>query len=225
MIDLLHEDPDLWVLNKPANISLLADRQSPQNLWQALQLMADKPYLVHRLDKGTSGVLLVARNQKTQTELTRQFAQHQVNKTYAAWVTGHFPKGNTYHIHLPLCKGRKSRYRVAGERHRIELAQHTFRVEQDRDGVTAFTSARVVMHTVHHSLLLLKPVTGRTHQLRVHLSWLGYPLVGDHLYGNKNDPQQAGERLMLHCLKIKVPKRRVFKAPIPAAFNSQTLLQ
>ncbi len=213
MLDLLYQDAKLRVFNKPANISLLQDRHSETNLWAHICKLEGKPYLIHRLDKGTSGVLLVARNQATQTQITRQFAQRNVRKAYLAWVVGHFPAGRTYQINLPLCKGRKSRYRVAGQRDQIVLRGRQYQVSQDREGVDAFTSARTLIQTRQHSLLLLHPKTGRSHQLRVHLSWLGFPIVGDHLYGDNKDPKQKGERLMLHCLQIKLPGLKCFKAP------------
>lgn len=219
-LEYLHTDKDLWVLNKPANVSLLRDRQDDANLWQQLKASGQKPYLVHRLDKGTSGVLLVARNQPTQSALTRAFNKRQVAKYYLAWVKGAFPIGRTHHIELPLCKGRKNRYRVAAPRERIQQSGKRFHVEPDRPGVDALTHARCLRHCQGRSLLLLKPVTGRTHQLRVHLAWLGYPIVGDALYGKPKDPEQAAGRLMLHCHRLVVHGWGQFSAPPPTEFLS-----
>ena len=137
MPDVIYEDSDLRVYDKPANVSLLADRSGAQNLWDEIKAQGEKPYLVHRLDKGTSGVLLVARNQACQRKLTRAFAARSVHKYYLAQVVGQFPRGHTYRIDLPLCKGRKSRYRVAGERAAIELHGRRYEVEQTREGLGA----------------------------------------------------------------------------------------
>lgn len=202
---VIYEDRNLRVYDKPANVSLLADRSGAENLWDKFKASGEKPFLVHRLDKGTSGVLLVARNQASQRILTRAFANRDVHKFYLAQVVGHFPQGRTFTIDLPLCKGRKSRYRVAGDRADIRLQGTGFSVRQNRDGVDAVTLARCLHHTETHSLMLLKPITGRSHQIRVHLSWLDHAIVGDPLYGKPDDPAQNASRLMLHCHRIAVP--------------------
>ncbi len=219
MLKLLYQDNGLRVYDKPANIALLADRTSNVNFWQSLKTADEKPYLVHRLDKGTSGVLLIARSQAVQSQLTRAFAAQALSKFYLAWVTGAFPPGFTHRIELPLCKGRKSRYRVAGQREDISRSGRTFTVTQDREGLAAVTLARVLGHTDQHSLMLLKPLSGRTHQLRVHMSWLGFPIMGDHLYGRPADTAQQAPRLMLHCHRIVVPEWGRFTAPAPASFR------
>jgi tRNA pseudouridine32 synthase/23S rRNA pseudouridine746 synthase/23S rRNA pseudouridine1911/1915/1917 synthase len=212
MLDLIYQDSDLRVYDKPANVSLLADRSGADNLWDEIKAQGEKPFLVHRLDKGTSGVLLVARNQACQRSLTRAFAARGVHKYYLARVVGQFPHGHTYRIDLPLCKGRKSRYRVAGDRAAIQLRGRRFEVEQTRDGLAACTLVRCIEQTQTHSLLLAKPITGRSHQIRVHLSWLGYAIVGDYLYGKPDDPLQSADRLMLHCHRIAVPGYGSFSA-------------
>ena len=94
------------VINKPPNVSLLSDRTGAPNLWDEIKNSAkvSKPYLVHRLDKGTSGVLLIALNQRTQTSLTRAIQKHQVDKFYVAWVTGRLDLAGSGHIELPQKK-------------------------------------------------------------------------------------------------------------------------
>ena len=215
MLDYLHADDDLWVIDKPSNTSLLRDRSGAPDLWQALKAQADKPYLVHRLDKGTSGVLLIARTQAMQTRLTRLFEQRAVGKFYVARVVGNMRMGVTIDIDLPLCRGRKSRYRVAGERDGIERVGRRFSVAQDRDGLAARTLVRVLKQDRETSWILAKPLTGRTHQLRVHLSWIGWPIVGDHLYGKPKDPRQTAQRMMLHCHRLVVPGVGAFVSPLP----------
>lgn len=221
MLNFIHQTDDLWVLDKPANQSLLADRSGANNLWSEIKQQPGKPYLVHRLDKGTSGVLLIARRADIQRQLTRAFAERQVGKFYLTWVVGNFPRGITYNIDLPLCRGRKSRYRVAGERHNIRLQDNCYSVIQDRAGVAAFTRVRCLRNTGTYSLLAVQPRHGRTHQIRVHLSWLGYPVKGDHLYGRPADPQQQASRLMLHCHRLIIhyqSSRQSFDAPVPQSF-------
>lgn len=219
MLEVLRETDNLRAYNKPANISLLRDRSGAEDLWQILQATGEKPYLVHRLDKGTSGVLLVARTQAAQTDLTRAFQAQAVAKFYLAWVVGHFTCGLTHQIDLPLCTGRKSRYRVAGNRSEIKQKGSSFSVTPDRQGFEATTRARGLLQTKNHTLMLLKPCSGRTHQIRVHLSWLGFPVVGDHLYGKPTDPNQIAPRLMLHCHRLAVPRWGVFKAAPPSSFT------
>jgi len=225
VIRFVHQTDDLWVLDKPANLSLLADRSGADNLWSLIKQQPGKPYLVHRLDKGTSGVLLIARNAQTQRHLTRAFAQHQVRKFYLAWVSGSFPSGRTYHIDLPLCRGRKSRFRVAGERHNITLQDNRYSVVQDRPGIDAYTRVRCLRTAGPYSLLAVQPRHGRSHQIRVHLSWLGYPIKGDHLYGRPADSAQQAARLMLHCHRLVVPQQadaegasQAFCAAMPDSF-------
>lgn len=169
------------VINKPPNVSLLSDRTGAPNLWDEIKNSAEisKPYLVHRLDKGTSGVLLIALNQRTQTSLTRAIQKHQVDKFYVAWVTGRLDLAGSGHIELPLKKGRKSRYRVAGPRSNIVCREQRWRLEPPADsGHPSHTKLRLLKHIPDRSLVLLKPTTGRTHQLRVHLAWIGHPVMG-----------------------------------------------
>ena len=208
MLDVLYRNDDLLVVNKPANISLLADRSGAECYWDQLKLGlgADKPYLVHRLDKGTSGVLLVALNTTTQRTLTRAFHARSIGKFYLAWVVGELNLTATHIIDLPLKKGRKSRYRVAGQREHIQYRQRRWRLDPPHsDGHPSITCLRTLLLTSQRSLLLLHPQTGRSHQLRVHLAWIGYPILGDHLYGRPDHPQQHAPRLQLHCHRLRVP--------------------
>lgn len=212
--DLLYLDSDVLVLNKPADRSLLADRSGAESYWEQLKSAYGKLYVVHRLDKGTSGVLVVATSQQRQSSLTKMFAERRVSKHYVALLAGTFPTGSTQVIDLPLCKGRKSRYRVAGQRETIRSHENKWQVEQDRDGVSAQTRARAVATNTNKSWVALKPSTGRAHQLRVHTSWCGYPICGDPLYGGAVNKTSA-DRLMLHCHKLVIPDLPTFVAPLP----------
>lgn len=216
---LICETPDLWVLNKPSGISLLADRSGAACLWDQIKEQLGKAYLVHRLDKGTSGVLLVAKNQAFQSELTRAFQDRLVSKHYVASVVGKFSTGGSQVIDLPLRKGRKSRYRVAGERGNIRLDGNTWTVSPTQpDAKDSSTRVRTLKHTKDRTLISAKPTTGRTHQLRVHLAWIGHPIVGDHLYGKITDSRQQADRLALHCHKLVLPSGEVFVAPLTDEF-------
>lgn len=193
------------MLNKPADVSLLADRSGAPCLWDTLPGTAGtKPYLVHRLDKPTSGVLVIALTPECQKRLTRQFQARQVRKYYLAWVSGTTPASGV--IDLPLKKGRKNRYRVAGNR--ADIREHAGRwslPDPAGDGFPSLTRFRTLSRSDGRSLLLLAPRTGRTHQLRVHLAWIGYPILGDRLYGRPSDPDQQAARLLLHAHRLVLP--------------------
>lgn len=216
MLSIIHESRDLLVLNKPTDVSMLADRSGAPCLWDQIKasLAPERPYLVHRLDKGTSGVLLVARNVTTQRQLTRAFQARTIGKFYLAWVVGRLDAKATHQIELPLRRGRKSRFRVAGPRdqiHRVgtrwqlRLPDAQSNPDSATDGLHSETHLRTLLSTDRRTLLLIRPITGRTHQLRVHLSWIGHPIMGDHLYGQPASSQQLAPRLQLHCHRLRVP--------------------
>lgn len=209
---ILYRDAALAVIDKPAGISLLRDRSGAPCLWDALpDLLGARPYQVHRLDKPTSGALVIALNVATQSRLTRAFAQRKVGKYYLARVLG--DPGPSGSIDLPLKKGRKNRYRVAGQRADISFTAGCWRVEPaGADGHPSLTRFRRLDTSDGHSLLMLMPKTGRTHQLRVHLSWIGHPILGDEIYGNPKDPGQQAERLFLHAHRLVLPGSGSFKA-------------
>ncbi|MCR9278518.1 MAG: RNA pseudouridine synthase [Pseudomonadaceae bacterium] len=218
-LEILSETDDLWVLNKPSGISLLADRSGAGCLWDQVKAQLGKAYLVHRLDKGTSGVLLIAKTQACQSNLTRAFQARLIGKHYVASVVGDWSARSTRIIDLPLRKGRKSRYRVAGERENIKLRGSTYEVSPGQpDGKVSTTRVRRLKQLPERTLVSAKPTTGRTHQLRVHLAWVGYPIVGDHLYGKPDDPRQRASRLALHCHKLVLPTSDTFVAPLADDF-------
>lgn len=216
MFELVARTEDLVVLNKPADISLLADRSGAACLWDGLEeFLGCKPYLVHRLDKPTSGVLVIALNVETQRQVTRAFQARAVRKFYLAWVLG--DPGLSGVIDLPLKKGRKSRYRVAGPRESICHRQGRWELDpESEEGHPSLTRYRLLRQESGRSLLLLAPRTGRTHQLRVHLSWIGHPILGDRIYGRPDDPAQQADRLYLHAHRIVLPGFGSFHAPVPA---------
>jgi tRNA pseudouridine32 synthase / 23S rRNA pseudouridine746 synthase len=214
--EILYQNDQLVVLNKPSGLSVLRDRSGASCLWDQLpDLLNGKPYQVHRIDKGTSGALLVARDAQTQKALTQAFHSRQVRKYYLAWVTGSVERAGL--IDLPLRRGRKSRYRVAGQRADIVDNGRSWQLAGSCDpaGLASSTRMRPLRHSEARSLLLLQPLTGRTHQLRVHLSWIGHPILGDQLYGRQADPLQQSTRLQLHCHRLVVPGFGSYAAPLP----------
>jgi len=213
-LEVLYRDRELAVVNKPADVSLLADRSGAPCLWDSLgDELGSKPYLVHRLDKGTSGVLLVALQPQTRRALTRAFQQRRVGKFYLTWVTGAFDSGRSLTIDLPLRKGRKSRYRIAGERAHIVRGTGGWSLPTPTgDGHASLTRVRTLRAGQQRSLLLAAPLTGRTHQLRVHLAWIGHAILGDHLYGRPDAELQQAPRLQLHCHRLVVPGWGTFTA-------------
>lgn len=224
----IHRGEDFFVFDKPAGVSVLADRQSPHCLWNDLKRLLGpgvRPFMVHRLDKGTSGVWVVATTQARQKQLTRAFEARSVRKYYVARVTKAAKLTATGVMDLPLTKGRKSRYRVAGAREAIIRTGSVWALDE-RDGKAAFPGAKTKtahpsttrIRRLNNSTVLLQPLTGRTHQLRVHLAWTGSPIKGDTLYGKADDPRQQWPRLALHCHRLVVPELGSFRASAPQGF-------
>jgi tRNA pseudouridine32 synthase / 23S rRNA pseudouridine746 synthase len=224
-MDVLYRSPDLLAINKPSGISLLADRSGAACLWDdlrdALAPEGSEPLSVHRIDKGTSGVLLIALTRERQSRLSQAFARREVRKFYVARVVGDVRlDGGSGTIELPLSKGRKSRYRVAAPRERI--ARHGSRWHlsgRSSAGHESLTRLRRVGGDGRHTLLALQPLTGRTHQLRVHLAWIGHPIAGDRLYGKPDAVEQRWSRLALHCHRLIVDGLTI-TAPVPAEFSA-----
>jgi 23S rRNA pseudouridine1911/1915/1917 synthase len=166
-----------------------------------------RPGIVHRLDKDTSGVMICAWDPEAHAFLSAQFKAGQVRKRYAAILRG-VPGESSGRIKTLLCRDSRNRKRFAvGEKGKESLSYYT-----------------VVRSWRTHSLVLLRPRTGRTHQLRVHMAYLGHPIVGDPLYGS-GDPLFPGVTMMLHAknLSISLPgeqERRIFTSPLPDRFRS-----
>lgn len=216
-IPALYEDEHVLVINKP--IGLLSMSKGEYNPEPTLE---DYGLLVHRLDRDTSGVVILAKDTETQTMLRKQFQDRKAHKTYYAVVAGH-PKLAEAMIDLPIARNLKH--------------PTTFQVEAG--GKPSQTYYRVLAQNEQYSLLELKPTTGRTHQLRVHLKYLGTPILGDRVYGNAavnvklpavkkdfGDTEQTEPRLYLHAgeLEITIPgeqggERKTFKAEIPPEFE------
>ena len=206
-LPIVYIDDNVIVINKPIGIlthakGALNDEFTVADFFRrytTVGLDTNRPGIVHRLDRDTSGIMIGARNPETATLLQKQFADRKTKKTYVAVVDG-IPKQMNAKIDLPI--GRNP------------SAPSTFRV--DAKGKSAITNYDVLDTTEKLSLVELRPYTGRTHQLRVHMSYLGTPIHGDRVYGKPAD------RLYLHAkeLEVTIPtsERKTFTAPVPKEF-------
>ena len=221
MFDVVYEDHALLVLDKASGVSVLADRTGAPCLWDELKKRYPRPRLVHRIDKGTSGLLLVALTAGCQQTLARALNKGRIRKHYLAVVAGHIASGASLRIALPLKRGRKSRYRVAGLREEIRPSRRGWALpDQQPGGLESITRIRVLAKSARRSLLAVQPLTGRSHQIRVHLAWIGHAIVGDHLYGAPASAEQAGARLALHAHRLIVPGFGMFTADIDDGFRA-----
>lgn len=195
--EVVYEDENVVVVNKPAGLlSEAKGEYCPE------RTLADFGLICHRLDRDTSGVMILAKNEETQKFLKKQFQDRKVHKTYYAIIEGR-PKLDEARIDLPMARDLKR--------------PTTFRV--DANGKEAETFYKVIKTDDKHSLVELRPTSGRTHQLRVHMKYLGHPIIGDRVY----DGEKA-DRLYLHAgsLEITLPggKRETFRVPMPQEFDN-----
>jgi len=223
-LDVLYEDDTLLVLNKPPGIVVHpAAGNEAHTLVNALlhhcagQLSGiggvARPGIVHRLDKDTSGCLVAAKNDETHVALSAQFASRKVEKVYQAIVCGEMERD-------------QGQIRAAIARH----PSHRKRMAVDEDvGRAALTSYRVLERLRGATLVAAVLHTGRTHQIRVHFQFLGFPLVGDMTYGNRQNlrleelANYKASRQMLHAHRLsfihpRTAKRVAFEAPLPGDF-------
>jgi RluA family pseudouridine synthase len=207
-MDVLHLDPDLLIVNKPAGIPVLPDgwdADSPY-LVRSCEEQFGKLWVVHRLDKVTSGVLLFARTAESHRELNRQFERRETEKVYRALVNGE-PKWSEH---------------TARHKLRVNVG-HSHRTAVDHaKGKPAETAFKAIKRYPGYGLLECRPATGRTHQVRVHAYALGHPLVGDILYSAP--PTDLIARPALHALRLTIThprsgQRMTFEAPYPEDFE------
>lgn len=190
----VHEDATTIVLDKPAGLSVTGERHDTD----IVQLAAAEGvtlYPAHRIDKVTSGLILFATDLTAHGALTRQFNKRTVDKEYLAIASGTgLPESGT--IELPLSVGRKNRVRVAAPRESIAEHGGIWSVP-DADVFThvktypSTTGFRKIWEGGEHTVLALKPETGRRHQIRVHLAWIGHPIVGDPLFDKNPEGRTA----------------------------------
>ena len=219
-LDVVHQDSAVIVINKPPGVVVHPGAGNPGNTLQNALLAHDKSLknvprggLVHRIDKDTSGLLVVARTLEAHTALTAALAAHEVEREYLAVCTGVMTGGGT--VDEPIGRHRTQRIKMAVR----------------SDGREAVTHYRVEKKYRAHTLARVRLETGRTHQIRVHLAHVGYPIVGDPVYGGrKRVPKGATPALLaaldgfkrqaLHAARLsfthpKSGKLASYEAPLP----------
>ena len=217
-LDVIYEDNDILVVNKQKGLVVHPGNGNPSGTLvnAILSYCKDslsgiggemRPGIVHRIDKDTSGLLIVAKNDKSHINLSEQIKNHEVKKTYIALVRGN-TKENQATIDMPIARSTKDRTKMA----------------VTKTGKKAITHFKVLERFDGYTLLEVNIETGRTHQIRVHLSQIGYPIVGDSVYSNGRNPFGV-EGQMLHSfrLKFKHPisgKEIECEAPLPEYFNN-----
>jgi 23S rRNA pseudouridine1911/1915/1917 synthase len=236
-LEILYQDADLLVVNKCAGLVM---HPAPGNytgtmvhalLHHVKDLKGiggeERPGIVHRLDKETSGVVVIAKSDFVLTHLMKQFKAHTIEKTYVALVWGKV-KLSRGKVELPIGRDKRDRKKISGYTHKPKeaLSHYTvlkrFQLSPDKENVISFIEVR--------------PETGRTHQIRVHMASIGHPVVGDKTYGGRTERngEIKAERQMLHASTIKfvhpVTKEALtFRAPIysdmKAILDQLTLLQ
>jgi tRNA pseudouridine32 synthase/23S rRNA pseudouridine746 synthase len=186
-VEYIYNDDQIIIVDKPANM-LSVPGKTPEKqdcLIHRVQQRFPKALIVHRLDFSTSGLMVIARNPKSHRELSRQFQDRETEKTYIAKVYGH-PEEESGEVNVPL---------------RCDLERRPLQIIDHQHGKAAQTFWRILERHENSSSLELTPVTGRTHQLRVHMQALGHPILGDELYGQK-DAFALADRLLLHARRL-----------------------
>ena len=216
-LEVLYEDKDIIVINKPKGMVVHPANGNPDGtLVNAVMAICKdslsgiggeiRPGIVHRLDKDTSGVIIVAKNDKAHINLSEQIKNHEVEKTYIALVRGNV-KENEATINMPIGRSTKDRKKMA----------------VTKTGKSAVTHFKVLDRHGNYTLLEVKIETGRTHQIRVHLAQIGYPIIGDTVYSNgKNEWGIEGQCLHAKSIKFKHPttgKEMLIEAELPEYFK------
>jgi 23S rRNA pseudouridine1911/1915/1917 synthase len=207
-LPILYEDDDCVVINKPLGVLTHSkgafNPEATVATWLRSRLnglAGERAGIVHRLDRATSGVMICAKTPEALSHLQKQFAQRKTKKTYMAVIAGELDPLEAI-IDMPIERNPKK--------------PQTFRVGPG--GKPSVTAYKVIQTNGTYSLVELRPTTGRTHQLRVHLKQLKYPIVGDPIYDGK-----PGERLYLHALSLEITlpnrERKTFTAPLPPEFT------
>ncbi len=218
-LEVIFENDDLLVINKPPGMVVhpSAGHDSGTLVHAVLAHAPDlegvggerRPGVVHRLDKDTSGVILFAKNDVTHQFLQRQFKARSVEKTYLALVDGH----------PPTPSGRIEGAIGRDPKHRQKMA-----IVSEARGKQAFTTYHTQERFSDHTLLEILLETGRTHQIRVHMAFLGCPVVGDRVYGKKQPTLDANHHL-LHAKELVISIKQgqspmAFEAPLPLDFKA-----
>ncbi|ONM50427.1 RluA family pseudouridine synthase [Nocardia donostiensis] len=234
------EDDAVLALNKPAGIAVTGERHDT-DIVQAAEAAGETLYPVHRIDKVTSGLVLLAKELAAHGPLTRQFNKQTARKTYLAVVaTGAEPLPDAGVIELPLSVGRKNRVRIAAPRERIQHEAGRWFVAPgdvlDTKNYPSTTRFATLARHGDHTVLALRPVTGRRHQIRVHLAWIGHAIIGDPLFDKSGTHQRAhlhSWRLTLAAdwragaqLDLEAPPDPAFWRPLPSELlDASAMLQ
>lgn len=186
--EILFQDDDFIMVNKPANLLSVPGRGTDKQDCVISRLQQEFPtaLTVHRLDYDTSGIILLALNKKAQSEASKLFQSRTIEKTYLAVVSGHL-EGNEGRIDLPM--------RCDIERRPLQIIDH----EQGKNALTFWRLLEKLGN--NRSRIELKPHTGRSHQLRLHMSTIGHPVIGDNLYGDSYTYSMSS-RLLLHASEL-----------------------
>lgn len=216
-IDIIYEDQDILVVNKPKGMVVHPANGNPDGtLVNAIMAKCKdglsgiggelRPGIVHRLDKDTSGLLIVAKNDQAHIKMSEQIKNREVKKIYIALVKG-IVKENEATIQMPIGRSPQDRKKMAVR----------------KDGKEAVTHFKVLKRYLHNTLLELKIDTGRTHQIRVHMAQIGHPVVGDMVYSKgKNEFGVEGQMLHAKRLEFMHPitgKKLILEAPLPKYFE------
>ena len=205
-ISILYEDENAIAVDKPEGFASISESDTSLETLHSLleKRLSQKLFIVHRLDKEVSGAILFAKNAKTHKLLNQQFSSRAVKKSYIALVHGIILK-DTGVINKPLREFGSGRMGI-----------------DEQKGKQSSTAFIVLKRYERYTLLELNPTTGRRHQLRVHLYAIGYPIVGDMRYGDK-EKQQEFPRLMLHAkridCKLSGEKSISVQVDLPESFN------
>lgn len=209
-LDILYQDQDIVVLNKPAGLLSVPGREFKHRDSLALRILRVWPdaCVVHRLDLATSGIIILAMKKSAQSHIGRQFQQKKIDKTYYACVQG-IIKDDKGIVDLPI---------------RCDWENRPRQIVDFEQGKSSQTQWQVVERGLQSTLVCLTPITGRTHQLRVHMQAIGHAIIGDEFYADDLGKQLSPNRLALHAASITLThpsteQRITFNCPPPFAEN------